>query len=228
MEIWCRGTSFIILFYWFFSQSRCFCELEVKNRPPFLKIHSVWAPCCPCHLILGCIWFEFWFREKRKRYFSVSTKSILRVFYFVFLPKKNVLCVSSNAHPRRNVFSVRPNKCRVTSGPWLLSSTHLEQSTCRSLFLYFVCRVFLCWMWIICGNVCVFSAEWNYTITCRWLDAVLRFAQIANIWVYVRIIGGLKPKDINDILWTLQLNNHSSREKRWQWQNEQNTSSPLL
>ena len=69
-----------------------FCKLEVKNRPPFLKIHSVWAPRCPCQLILGCIWFEFWFREKRKRYFSVSTKSILRVFYFVFLPKK-MCCV---------------------------------------------------------------------------------------------------------------------------------------
>ena len=44
-----------------------------------------------------------------------------------------------------------------------------------------------------------FSAEWNYTITCRWLDAVLRFAQIATIWVYSRIIGGSKPKDINGI-----------------------------
>ena len=129
-----------------------------------------------------------------------------------FCQKKNVLCVSSNAHPRRNVFSARPNKCRVTSGPWLLSSTPLEQSTRWSLFLYFVCRVFLCWMWIICGIVCVFSAEWNYTITCRWLDAVLRFAQIATIWVYVRIIGGLKPKDINDILWTLLLQRKTMTE----------------
>ena len=97
-----------------------------------------------------------------------------------------MLCVSSNVHPKRNVFCARPNKCRVTSGPWLLSSTHLEQSTCWSLFLCFVSRVFLCWTWIICGNVCVFLCWMKlYYYTCRWLDVVLRFAQIATIWVYV-------------------------------------------
>ena len=97
-----------------------------------------------------------------------------------------MLCVSSNVHPKRNVFCARPNKCRVTSGPWLLSSTHLEQSTCWSLFLCFVSRVFLCWTWIICGNVCVFLCWMKlYYYTCRWLDEVLRFAQIATIWVYV-------------------------------------------